>query len=380
MGVQLKQVLTKKDLKKFVEFPNRLYKGNPYFVPKLYMDEIATLDPAKNPAYVFSESALWLAYRDGEIVGRVAAIINRRANEKWNHREVRFGWIDFIDDREVSAALMDKVIEYGCEKGMDTVVGPLGFTDFDPEGMLVEGFDQLCTMALIYNHPYYPEHFEAMGFVKEVDWLEYKIHVPSEVPERISRIADMVRERYGLRIRKITRKEVRKERMGQRIFNLVNETYGSLYNFTPLPPDLIDKYVDSYLGLLDLDYITLLEKDGEIVGFGIIMPSIVRALQKSGGKLFPFGWWHLVKSMYIKHEPNVEMLLVGVKPEYKGGLALLFNEFIPLANRDGFTYGETNAELETNSAMQNPWDLFDKEQTKRRRIYKKALQELENEC
>ena len=373
MGVQLKQVLTKKDLRKFVEFPNRLYKGNPYFVPKLYMDETATLDPAKNPAYAFSESALWLAFRDGEIVGRVAAIINRKANEKWDHKEVRFGWIDFIDDREVSAALMDKVIEYGREKGMDTVAGPLGFTDFDPEGMLVEGFDQLCTMALIYNHPYYPEHLEAMGFVKEVDWLEYKIHVPHEVPERISRIADMVRERYGLRIRKITRKEVKKERMGQRIFDLVNETYGSLYNFTPLPPDLIDKYVDSYLGLLDLDYITLLEKDGEIVGFGIIMPSIVRALQKSGGKLFPFGWWHLVKSMYIKHEPNVEMLLVGVKPEYKGGLALLFKEFIPLAIRDGFTYGETNAELETNNAMQNPWDLFEKEQTKRRRIYKKNL-------
>ena len=373
MAVQISQVLTRKDLKKFVGFPNRLYKGNPYFVPKLFMDETATLDPKKNPAYVFSEAALYLAYRDGEIVGRVAAIINRKANEKWNHKEVRFGWIDFIDDREVSEALIAKVMEFGRERGMEKVVGPLGFTDFDPEGMLVEGFDQLCTMALIYNHPYYPQHLEAMGFAKEVDWVEYKIHVPSEIPERVSRIAAMVSERYGIKIRKITRKEVRKERMGQKIFDLVNETYGSLYNFTPLPPALIDKYVNDYLGLLDLDYVTLLEKDGEIVGFGIIMPSIVRALQKCGGKLFPFGWFHLIKSMYIKHEPNVEMLLVGVKPEYKGGLAVLFNEFIPLAIRDGFTYGETNAELETNSAMQNPWDLFENEQTKRRRIYQKSL-------
>lgn len=373
MAVTIRPVLTRKDLKIFVEFPNRLYKGNPYFVPKLFMDEVATLDPKKNPAYAFSESALFLAYKDGVPVGRVAAIVNRKANEKWNHKEVRFGWIDFIDDREVSEALVAKVAEFGRAKGMDTIVGPLGFTDFDPEGMLVEGYDQLCTMALIYNHPYYPQHFEAMGFVKEVDWVEYKIHIPKEIPERISRVAAMVRERYGLTIRKITRREVRKERMGQRIFELINETYGPLYNFTPLPPDLIDKYVGDYLGLLDLNYITLLEKDGEIVGFGIIMPSIVRALQKCGGKLFPFGWYHLVKSMYIKHEPNVEMLLVGVKPEYKGGLAVLFNEFIPLANRDGFTYAETNAELETNNAMQNPWDLFENEQTKRRRVYKKPL-------
>ena len=373
MAVQISQVLTRKDLKKFVGFPNRLYKGNPYFVPKLFMDETATLDPKKNPAYAFSEAALYLAYRDGEIVGRVAAIINRKANEKWNHKEVRFGWIDFIDDREVSEALIAKVMEFGRERGMEKVVGPLGFTDFDPEGMLVEGFDQLCTMALIYNHPYYPQHLEAMGFAKEVDWVEYKIHVPSEIPERVSRIAAMVSERYGIKIRKITRKEVRKENMGQRIFALINETYGHLYNFTPLPPALIDKYVDDYLGLLDLKYITLLEKNGEIIGYGIIMPSIVRALQKSRGKMFPFGWYHLLRSMYFKHEPNVEMLLVGVKPEYRGGMFVLFNEFIPLALQAGFEYAETNAELETNNAVQNQWDVFEREQKKRRRVYMKAL-------
>lgn len=371
MAVILKQVLSRRDLRKFVDFPNRLYKGNPYFVPKLFTDEIATLDPKKNPAYDFSESRLYLAYKDGEIAGRVAAIINHKANEKWNHKEMRFGWIDFIDDREVSAALIGKVIEYGREKGMDTVVGPLGFTDFDPEGMLVEGFDQLCTMALIYNHPYYPEHLEAMGFTKEIDWVEYKIFIPKQVPERIAQVARIVEERYDIHVRKITRKEVKKENMGQRIFGLINETYGHLYNFTPLPPALIDKYVNDYLGLLDLKYITLLERQGELVGYGIIMPSIVRALQKCRGKLFPFGWYHLLRSMYFKHEPNVEMLLVGVKPEYRGGMAVLFNEFIPLANKGGFVYGETNAELETNNAVQNQWDgNFENEQKKRRRIYK----------
>ena len=373
MAVTLKQVLTRKDLKKFVDFPNRLYEGNPFFVPKLFMDEVATLDPKKNPAYAFSEAALYLAYKDGRPVGRVAAIINHKANEKWNHKEVRFGWIDFIDDREVSEALIGKVMEYGREKGMDTVVGPLGFTDFDPEGMLVEGFDQLCTMALIYNHPYYPQHLEAMGFIKEIDWVEYKIFIPKEIPERISRGAAMVQERYDIKVRKITRREVRKENMGQRIFALINETYGHLYNFTPLPPALIDKYVDDYLGLLDLKYITLLEKNGEIIGYGIIMPSIVRALQKSRGKMFPFGWYHLLRSMYFKHEPNVEMLLVGVKPEYRGGMFVLFNEFIPLALQAGFEYAETNAELETNNAVQNQWDVFEREQKKRRRVYMKAL-------
>ena len=371
MAVIIKQVLSRRDLRKFVDFPNRLYKGNPYFVPKLFTDEIATLDPKKNPAYDFSESRLYLAYKDGEIAGRVAAIINHKANEKWNHKEMRFGWIDFIDDREVSAALIGKVIEYGREKGMDTVVGPLGFTDFDPEGMLVEGFDQLCTMALIYNHPYYPEHLEAMGFTKEIDWVEYKIFIPKQVPERIAQVARIVEERYDIHVRKITRKEVKKENMGQRIFGLINETYGHLYNFTPLPPALIDKYVNDYLGLLDLKYITLLERQGELVGYGIIMPSIVRALQKCRGKLFPFGWYHLLRSMYFKHEPNVEMLLVGVKPEYRGGMAVLFNEFSPLANKAGFVYGETNAELETNNAVQNQWDgNFENEQKKRRRIYK----------
>lgn len=373
MSVIVKQVQNKKELKKFVEFQNKLYKGNEYFVPKIFTDELDTFNPKKNPAFEFCDCACFLAYKDGKIAGRVAAIVNRIANEKWNHKEVRYGWIDFIDDEEVSKALIDTVIQFGKERGMDSIAGPLGFTDFDPEGMLVHGFDQLCTMALIYNYPYYARHMEAMGFTKEVDWLEYKIYIPKEVPDRIKKVSKIVQERYNLNVRKITMRELKKEKLGRKIFSLVNETYGSLYNFTPLSDELIDKYVGSYLGLLDLEYVTLLEREGEIVGFAISVPSITKALQKCGGKLFPFGWYHVIKSLRFKHEEAIELLLVGVKPEYKGGLAVIFDDFIPRLNKGGFRFGETNAELESNNAMQNPWDMFENEYTKRRRIYKKEL-------
>ena len=376
MALSIKKVSTRAELRSFVEFPNRLYKGNPYYVPKIFLDEVNTLSPSKNPAFEFSEAALYLAFRDGDIVGRVAAIVNNKANEKWNHKEVRFGWIDFIDDPEVSKALINKVIEFGKQRGMTEIVGPLGFTDFDPEGMLVEGFDKMCTMALIYNHPYYPVHLEAMGFEKEVDWLEYKIFVPEKLPEKIERVAAIATERYGYRIRKITSKQVKKENLGQKIFALINETYGGLYNFTPLTPALIDKYVDSYLGLLDMDFVTLIEsKDGDLAAAAITMPTITGALRKCGGHLLPGGWVHLLNSLYYHHEESIEMLLVGVKPEYQnhGLLGLIFSDLVPRFIKGGFKYGETNAELEGNKAVQAPWEMFEKEQTKRRRIYKKKI-------
>jgi len=376
MSVTVKQVLTKRDLRRFVNFPNRLYKGNKYYVPKLFSDEMSTLSPKKNPAFEFSQAALYLAYKDGKLAGRVAAIINNRANETWNHKEVRFGWIDFIDDREVSKALIDKVIEYGKAHGMESISGPLGFTDFDPEGMLVEGFDQRCTMVLIYNHPYYPEHLESFGFKKEVDWLEFNVFMPDSVPERIGRITEIAKKKYGVHVRKITKREVRKEGMGQKIFELINLTYGKLYNFTQLSPAMIDDYVDTYLGLLDLDYVCLVENDNnELVGVAIAMPGITGALQKSKGRLFPFGWYYLVRSMYFKHEENVEMLLIGVKPEYqnKGLVAVMFDDLIPRFKKAGYKFGETNAELESNIKVQSPWDMFDKVQNKRRRIYTKNI-------
>ena len=376
MSIQIQQVTDKSMMRKFVNFQNQLYKGVPWFVPKLFTDEMATLDPDRNPAFQFCEAACYLAYKDGKIAGRVAAIVNRRANEKWGHQEVRYGWFDFIDDPEVSKALIDKVVEFGKQRRMTHIAGPLGFTDFDAEGMLVEGFDQLCTMALLYNYPYYSQHMEAMGFSKEVDWLEYKIFIPKQVPEKVTRVAQLVKERYGVRLRKPTRKEVLKEGIGHRIFDLINETYGELYNFTILPDNMVDKYIDTYLGLLDLKFVNIVEdSDGNIIGVGITMPSITRALQKGGGKLFPFGWYHLLKSMFFKYEESVELLLIGVKAEWRsrGVLAVIFEDLINLYIKNGFKYGESNAELESNVKMQGTWDIYETEQTKRRRVYGKDI-------
>lgn len=376
MSLKITTVRNRKELRDFVEFPNILYKDVPNYVPKLFIDEMSTLDPKKNPAYEFSEAELYLAYKDGKIVGRVAAIVNHKANNKWKHKEVRFGWIDYIDDREVSKALIDKVIEFGKIRGMDRIVGPLGFTDFDPEGMLIEGFDQMCTMVLIYNHPYYVEHMEALGFTKEADWLEYKLFIPEKIPEKIERISKIITTKSEVHIRKITRSEIRREKLGHKIFDLVNETYGNLYNFTPLQSKMIDKYVETYLSLVDLDYITLVEDNaGNILAFGLSMPSIVGALKKCNGHLFPFGWYYLLKSLRFKHEKGVELLLVGVKEEYrhKGLLALIYSDLIPRYIKGGFKYGESNAELETNIKVQSPWDNFEHEQKKRRRVVGKDI-------
>lgn len=376
MSVIIKQVLEKKQLKVFIEFPNRLYAGVPWFVPKIYIDEMNTLSPDRNPAFAFSEAAYFLAYKDSRIVGRIAAIINKRANKKWNHNEVRYGWFDFEDDPEVSAALLEKVGEFGRLRGMDTIVGPLGFTDFDAEGMLVEGFDQISTMALNFNFPYYMQHMERMGYEKTVDWLEYRITIPEKLPDRIPRVAKLVSERYGFHVRKLTRKEVQKEGYGHKIFDLINECYGSLYNFTPLDKKMIDKYIGTYLGFVDFNLIAVVEDgQGQMLGFGIMIPSIVQALRKCGGKLFPFGWIQVVRSMYFNHEEGVELLLIGVRPEYrnKGILAMIFNDLVPRLIEQGFKWADSNAELETNMSMRNPWEMFDYVQNKRRRIYKKSL-------
>ena len=376
MAIIVEQVRDTRSLRAFVEFPNRLYKGVEGYVPKLVADEMDTLSEKENPACRFSDLALFLAYRDGEIVGRVAAIINRLANERWQHQEVRFGWIDFIDDPAVSAALLEKVEAFGREHGMTDIVGPLGFTDFDPEGMLVEGFQYINTMALIYNYPYYSRHLEELGYSKEIDWVEYKIYIPRTVPDRIARLADIVARKTGYKVVKPTKKSIRENGYGRKIFRAVNDTYQHLYNFTLLPEDVIDHYVNTYLGVMDMNFITLIvdEKD-EIAAFAVSMPSITRALKKCGGHLFPFGWYHVLRSLYAKHEESVELMLVGVLPEHKnqGLLAMIFNDLIPRYVKAGFQYAETNAELETNVAMQSQWDSFEKEQTKRRRIYKKSL-------
>jgi ribosomal protein S18 acetylase RimI-like enzyme len=340
------------------------------------MDDRDTLDPRKNPAYEFCDAAMYLAYKDGTVAGRVAAIVNNKANAQWGHKEVRFGWFDFIDDREVSKALLDAVVAFGKERGMTTVLGPLGFTDFDPEGMLVEGYEYLSTMALHHNWPYYKDHMEALGYAKDVDWVEYRIYIGDTVPDKYTRVAKIVEERYGLRLRKMTRRDIRKTDIGYRLFDLINETYSSLYDFTILSKEMVDKYIGFYLGVLDLKFVSLVEdKDHNIVAFGVVMPSITRALKKCKGRLFPFGWFHILRSMYWKYEENFEMLLIGVKPEYqkKGVASLIFVDILKELIAGGFKYGESNAELETNLDIRTMWSGNDVRECKRRRVYKKAI-------
>lgn len=376
MPVQIKEVKSRGDLRKFVMFPEKLYRDNKYYVPPIVFNEMDTLNPKKNPASSFCDSALYLAYKDGELVGRVAAIVNRLANEQWQHKEVRFGWYDFVDDKEVSEALMNKVYEFGRERGMESVVGPLGFTDFDPEGMLVEGFDALSTMALIYNHPYYKEHVEAMGFEKEVDWIEYKIFIPEQLPDKFLRISNILMERSHFTKKKLTKKIIRKEGYAEKIFKIINETYKDLYNFTVLPQDLADKYIGFYLTLLDMKYISVIENSqGEIVAFGIAMPSLSKVLQKTRGKLFPFGWIHLAKTLFFKHDDGAELLLVGVKPEFRnsGVNSLVFADIYKNLSGLGIKWAETNAILETNTKNQQQFGQFEHEEKKRRRSYKRTL-------
>jgi len=376
MPVTIKTVESAKELRDFVKFPLRLYKDCPYYVPNLYLDELTALNPDKNPMGKYSKSRKFLAYKDGKIVGRVMAIINEIANRDWNHAEVRFGWIDFIDDKEVSKALTEAVIAFGKEYGMTQISGPLGFTDFDNEGCVVEGFDDISSFMLKYNYPYYGEHFEALGMGKANDWLEYRIYVPEKAPDKIVKASALISERYGLKIRKITKREVKKEQYGQKIFDLVNRTYCELFDFTVLPPEVIDSYVDTYLGLLDLRYVTLVEdKEGKLVALAVSMPSLAHAVQKCRGYLFPFGWWHVIKSMYLKHEEALELMLIAVDPEYRnrGVHAMLFNELIPNLIEGGFKYGESNAEMESNNKVQNLWSDYRREFKRRRRVYSKEI-------
>ena len=377
MSVTVKAVKSRRDLRKFITFPLKLYKGCPYYVPNLYSDDISTLDMSKNPMGHYAKCEKFLAYNEkGEIVGRVAAIINEIANRDWKHAEVRFGWIDFIDDMEVSKALLDAVVAFGKENGMTQISGPLGFTDFDNEGCVVEGFDNISSFALKFNYDYYPKHFEAYGMGKANDWLEYRIFMPEQVPEKVSRAAALVQERYGLKVKKITKKDVYKGGYGQKFFDLINRTYCELFDYTVLPPAVIDKYVDTYLGLLDLKFLTLVEdKDGNLVALSVCMPSIAHAVQKSKGFLFPFGWWRLVKSMFIKYEEALELLLIAVDPEYRnrGVIAILFNELIPTLIKGGFKYAESNAEMETNNAVQNLWNSYRRDLMRRRRVFSKQF-------
>lgn len=366
---------TRKNLREFTKFQIDLYKGNPYYVPPLVQDDINTLSPAVNPAFDFCEQALFMVYRDGKPVGRVAGIINNQVNSDHKQKTARFGFIDFIDDHEVSSLLMKTVEDWARSKGMKKVVGPLGFTDLDHEGMLVEGFEELSTMATIYNYPYYPEHLDRLGYRKESDWLEFLMEVPDAIPERYDRVAEIVKKKFGLRVLKYTSRKRLKMEYGHALFHLINDAYKGLYQYSMLTERQIEYYIDIYLNLLNLDLVTLIvDGSGRLVGVGISMPSMSRALQKSGGKLFPFGWIPLLKGLKGKND-RVDLLLVAVHPDFqnKGVNALLFQDLVPQYIAYGYKYAESNPEMETNAKVQSQWEYFNTRQHRRRRSFSKKL-------
>lgn len=379
-SITIKKVETKEDLKAFIEFHYDLYEGNEYDVPNLYSDEVNTLSKDKNAAFDFCVADYYLAIRDNKVVGRVAAIINNKANEKWNQKRVRFGWIDFIEDKEVLEALLKAVENFGKAHGMNEIVGPLGFTDMDPEGMLTWGFDQLGTMPTIYNYDYYPRLLESLpGYEVDNKYVEYKLFVPDTVPEKYAKIAEMIQNRYNLRIKKLTKKDIFEGGYGKKIFELINSTYKDLYGFSELSEKQINQYINMYFPFADLSLITLVEDasaDNKLVGIGITLPSLSEALQKcKKGRLFPFGWFHLLRAIKFHKTKIVDLLLIGVLPEYrmKGVNALIFADLIPRYQAYGFEWGETQVEMETNTNVQSQWETLNPVMHKRRNCYKKVL-------
>jgi GNAT superfamily N-acetyltransferase len=376
MSVYVKPIPFSNDsLRQYVKFGIDLYKNNPYYVPPLIYDEIATLSPEKNPAYDFCEAQCFMALRNGEPVGRITALINKKANEKFNEKVLRFGWLDFIDDAEVVDALFAAAQQWGKERGMERIVGPMGFSDMDHEGMLTFGFDEAGTMATIYNYEYYPKHMERLGFEKEVDWVEYRMTVPDAIPDKYERIAKIVAQKYELRCLKFTSRSKLKKQYGHALFELINEAYAGLYGYTELTDKQIDGYIEQYIGVLRLEDVSIVvDKDDKLVAVGIAMPSLSDALRTGKGKLFPTGWWHLLKAIKGKTDV-VDLLLVAVKPEYqsKGVNALLFSDLIPAFIANGYKYAESNLELEENENVQKQWEYFERRLHRRRRAWQKAI-------
>lgn len=377
MPVEIKKVTKKSDLKRFIRFNYEFYKNNPYSVPDLYDDMLNTFSREKNAAFEFCEADYFLAYKEGKIVGRVAAIINHKANERWNKKAVRFGWIDYTDDFEVSSALISTVKSWGKARGMTEIEGPLGFTDMDAEGMLVEGFEELSTMSTTYNYSYYASHMERMGFAKSVDWIEMKVYTPEAIPEKYQRISDIIARKYNLHVRKFkSKKEIYKTGVAHDIFRLINDAYEPLFGYSRMTERQIDQYVKMYVPVLDLQMVSVVENEAnEIVAVGISMASLSEALQKAKGKLWPFGWFYILKALFWKRPKMLDLLLVAVRPDFqgKGVNALLFTDLIPVYRKLGFEYAETNPELEMNDKVQSQWQYFKNVCHKRRRCFTAPL-------
>ncbi len=377
--IDIQEVTNDNQLEQFIQFYYDLYRGNQCAVPFLYADEKATLSRSKNPSFECCDAAYFLALKDGHVVGRIAAIINHRANERWNRRQVRFGWFDFIDDLEVSTALLRAAEDWGRKQGMTEIAGPLGFIDTDREGMLIDGFDELATMYVNYNYPYYPRHMEQIGgFEKDNDYVELKVRVPEVVPAKFAKITEMVRHRYGLRVHKFTRNELIRQGMGRQVFDLLNATYKDLYGFSQLSDSQIDKLVNDYIKIADLNLVTAIMDGDHMVGFGITFPSFSRALQKTrDGRFLPFGWWHLLKILKWHRTDTVDLLLIGVLPEYrgKGANALIFDDLIRQFQAYGFTWAETGPQMESNESVLSQWQYLESRQHRRHRCYKKMISE-----
>ncbi|MCL1868351.1 MAG: N-acetyltransferase [Paludibacter sp.] len=376
MSLIIKEIRTKSEMKKFIRFNTDLYAGNQYFCPPLEFDELATLNPKKNPVYDFSQSVCYMAYKDGKPVGRICGIINNRANELWKVKKLRFGWFDFIDDLEVSAALLDKVAQWGRSKGMTVMNGPVGFTDFDHQGLLLEGYEYNSPMASLYNFPYYVKHFDNYGFTKEEDWIEYLVTPPDKVPERMERIAKIVLEKYNLRVDKVHSAKELKQKYGYSYMDTLDEAYKPLYNYSPMTERQKKYIADAYFGLLNFDFATIVvNAENEVVGVGVGMPNISDALRKSKGRLFPFGWFYLLKALKAKKMEEFDLLLIGVRPDYqnKGVNAIFFYDQIPYFIKYGIKKVTTTNILESNSKNQANYEYFDKIQHKRRRAYVKQL-------
>ena len=374
--IEIIPVTSRKELKQFVQFFYDLYRGNDYAVPYLFSDEMSTLEHDGNPSFECCEAEYFMAIKDGKMVGRIAAIINHRANERWDRKQVRFSWFDFVDDPEVSAALLKTVEDWGRAKGMTEIAGPIGFIDTDREGMLVEGFDELSTMYINYNYPYYPQHMEQRGYEKANDWVELRVKVPEVVPDKFAKITEMVRKRYGLRVHKFSRKELVQDGWGERIFDLLNETYKNLYGFSQLSDHQIDKLVNDYIKLADLNLVTGIMDGDKLVGFGVTFPSFSKALRKTrDGRFLPFGWWHLLKILKWHKTDTVDLLLIGVLPEYrsKGANALIFDDLIRQFRSYGFDWAITGPQMETNEGVLSQWQYLESEQIRRHRCYKKDL-------
>ena len=374
----IKKVETKREMDDFVKLTDRLYADCPYYVPDLRMDVRSTFNPRKNAGLEFSDIQAFVAYDEkGNAVGRIAGIINHRANEKWNTKNIRFGFFDFIDDLDVSKALLDAVIQWGKKRGMDSIQGPMGITDFDKEGMLLEDFDRMGSMNTLYNHPYYPKHMEALGYEKEVDWVQVRINIPEETPVRYVRVAKYAKEMFNLKVKKLTDKDINALGYGHKVFRLLNEAYAPIFGFTELTDKQIDSFLKQYLTLIDKRLVTVVENEkDEVVGVVITMCSLSQAMRKSKGKLLPFGWFHLLKALKWKHEDNAELLLIAVRPDYQmmGVNALFFDDLLPIYREQGIRWAETGPQLEDNVRELSQWKPLNPTFTKRRRCYKKRIE------